>query len=87
MSQKKGGKKAIKIHDSDYDDEYDGYSDCDDEEIAAIKKKWRVPMNSWIVKPGENSNRGVGINVAQSLGEIRSLIGSKRGGQENTYII
>mmetsp|Transcript_24239 Transcript_24239/g.37367 ORF Transcript_24239/g.37367 Transcript_24239/m.37367 type:complete len:228 (+) Transcript_24239:1823-2506(+) len=85
--KKKGGKKIARIADSDYDDEYDLYSECEDEEINAIKKKYRVPFNSWIVKPGENSNRGVGINVVQSLQEIRGLIGGKRAGQENTYIV
>ena len=30
--------------------------------------------NIWIVKPGENSNRGCGIEVADTLPEIKSLI-------------
>jgi tubulin---tyrosine ligase len=30
--------------------------------------------NIWIVKPGENSNRGCGIEVANTLPEIKSLI-------------
>lgn len=30
--------------------------------------------NIWIIKPGENSNRGTGIQVANSLGEIRNII-------------
>ena len=28
-------------------------------------------QNIWIIKPGENTNRGVGIQVAQSLPEIK----------------
>ena len=30
--------------------------------------------NIWILKPGENSNRGVGISVASTLSEIRQII-------------
>jgi hypothetical protein len=30
----------------------------------------------WIVKPGENTNRGNGINVASSIAEIKSLVSS-----------
>ena len=30
--------------------------------------------NIWIIKPGENSNRGTGIQVANSFNEIRNLI-------------
>ena len=30
--------------------------------------------NVWIVKPGENTNRGCGIQVASSLEEIKSLV-------------
>lgn len=30
--------------------------------------------NVWIIKPGENSNRGNGIECADTLSEIKSLI-------------
>ena len=30
--------------------------------------------NIWIIKPGENSNRGTGIQVASNFSEIRSII-------------
>lgn len=30
--------------------------------------------NIWIVKPGENTNRGVGITVLKDLDEIKALI-------------
>lgn len=33
--------------------------------------------NIWIVKPGENTNRGKGISVAASLSEIRALVKEK----------
>ena len=43
--------------------------------IKEIKKKVQsFPKNVWIVKPGENTNRGNGINVSSNLNEIKSLI-------------
>ena len=36
----------------------------------------RKPANLWIVKPGENSNRGNGITVCTSLDQIRSELKS-----------
>lgn len=33
----------------------------------AAKRQVRLPRNTWIVKPGENSNRGAGIEVCKSL--------------------
>lgn len=53
-----------------------------DSEFAKFEKyyqentKIKNSQNVWIIKPGENSNRGVGIQVANSLKEIKSLIDS-----------
>ena len=33
-----------------------------------------MPCNTWIVKPGEDTNRGRGINVASDLAEIKGLV-------------
>ena len=33
--------------------------------------------NIWIVKPGENTNRGVGISVQTKLTDIKQLVGSE----------
>ena len=42
----------------------------------------------WIVKPGENTNRGCGINVCRELGQIRNIItNSMVNGRKRTYII
>ena len=30
--------------------------------------------NIWIVKPGENTNRGCGINVAKDLDSIKGIV-------------
>ena len=52
----------------------------DDEELINIRRRYPIPRNTWIVKPGENSNRGVGINVAHDMQDIKHLVmdGSKR---------
>ena len=46
----------------------------DDDEVRRIKKKYKVQKNIWIIKPGENTNRGNGINVCSTLHEIKSII-------------
>ena len=46
--------------------------------------------NIWIVKPGEVTNRGTGINVCDNLPAIKKIISSKQkhlNGKEKTYII
>jgi len=48
-------------------------------------KKIKPERNIWIIKPGEYSNRGVGISVMQEYGEIKSFIGSSKG--PHTYIL
>ncbi len=35
-----------------------------------------VPRNIWIIKPGENSNRGTGIRVVSTLREVTQEINS-----------
>ena len=40
---------------------------------------------TWIIKPGENTNRGKGIKISNSLSEIKSIICSIKEGR--TYII
>ena len=43
----------------------------------------------WIIKPGENSNRGNGIQICTNLKDIRKLINNKihSNGDKFTYII
>ena len=36
--------------------------------------EFKIPKNMWIVKPGENTNRGNGIQVCTSLNEVQSII-------------
>lgn len=41
--------------------------------------------NVWIIKPGENTNRGYGINVARDLNDIRKFISPD--GQNSNFIV
>lgn len=51
-----------------------------------IVKKESGIKNIWIVKPGENTNRGVGITVESDVSEIKSIVNSDGGGQR-TFIL
>lgn len=53
-------------------------------------EKRKKTQNIWIIKPGENSNRGQGISVSSSLEEIRSMINEKsttKNNENRTYIV
>ncbi len=74
----------------------DPFEDFDKDEIVKdIKRRYKVPKNVWIVKPGENTNRGIGINVSSSLPEIKSLVSQPGSGgfdgageiKEKTFIV
>ena len=55
-------------------------------EIESSKKN----LNLWIIKPGENSNRGQGICVAGNLDQIKALVSPQidpLSGKLRTYII
>ena len=42
----------------------------------------------WIVKPGENTNRGCGITVCKDLSQIKSIISNNIvNGKQRSYII
>ena len=84
-----GGLQSDYYDEADDDEDYDGgrgyhspspddpYEDFDKDEIVKeIKRRYKVPKNVWIIKPGENTNRGNGINVSSSLPEIKSLVSS-----------
>jgi hypothetical protein len=45
------------------------------------------PKNIWIIKPGENTNRGVGIQVAQKFDEIKDIIQDSTTGNRRTCIV
>ncbi|TNV87784.1 hypothetical protein FGO68_gene15266 [Halteria grandinella] len=60
-----------------------------DEQIRDIKMRYPLQKNIWIVKPGENTNRGNGINVCSELNEIKALVLPPQGAAEadSTFII
>ena len=41
----------------------------DDDALQQLYGIW-IPRNIWITKPGENSNRGCGITVCDTMAEI-----------------
>ena len=95
MEQKyaKGGKRKRKYAEDDSDsyeeDEY--YDECDEFRDVDFSRPLERDLagrtkNIWILKPGENSNRGHGINVAQGLKEVKSLMSDYRR-QGQTVII
>jgi len=43
-------------------------------EVRAKIKRSGNGRNIWIIKPGENTNRGCGIEVASDFGEISEII-------------
>lgn len=59
----------------------------EEEAIQQIRKTHRAPQNTWIIKPGENTNRGVGIQLARSLKEVQQIIGRGNSHSERTYIL
>lgn len=94
-SKRKNNKRSKAVKNDEYDDE-DDYSDDDVnspyyEGIRRIKRKVKVPTNSWIIKPGENTNRGNGITVCNSVKDVKAFIGKpvKVGpnGEGRTFII
>lgn len=53
-------------------------------------EKKKKTQNIWIIKPGENSNRGQGISVSSNLEEIKSIINEKsttKNNENRTYIV
>ena len=53
----------------------------------ASKDKAITPGNIWIVKPGENSNRGNGITVCSTLSEIKSILCQSDYDRRKTFIV
>ena len=54
------------------------------------KRVKNIGQNLWIIKPGENTNRGQGISLANSLVQIKDLISSSsssEASEKHTFII
>jgi len=55
--------------------ESEDYASEDDSDIG-VDFEFKIPTNTWIIKPGENSNWGNGITVCKSINEIKNIIKS-----------
>ena len=55
-------KRTTKSHISSSDSQSSEDSDCDSDDTSD-DDEFKIPKNMWIVKPGENTNRGNGIQV------------------------
>ena len=75
-------KLACLSEEEDEDEEY--LKECGDDVEAFFGV--RVPRNIWILKPGENSNRGNGITVCNTVREVISEINSSEKA-DHTHII
>jgi Tubulin-tyrosine ligase family len=100
---KKGGHRNNSEYYDEADEESDGGGEEDeydfeqDDIVKEIKRRYKVPKNVWIVKPGENTNRGNGINVSSTVSEIKQLVsqsapngyGAKEGSEtkDKTFIV
>jgi len=57
-------------------EEFERLEKDDQEKTEALwleKKKKAKPTNIWIIKPGENTNRGSGIKVCNTLEQIKNI--------------
>lgn len=65
------------------------YNDANDNSKETILDQIRTfGKNLWIIKPGENTNRGCGIQVSKDLEHIKSLIQNTNiNGMKRSYII
>jgi len=60
------------------------------QENKEAKKTVKKLRNLWIVKPGENTNRGIGIHVCNELSQINEIIATTEGNsneKKRTYLI
>lgn len=66
-------------------------SGLDDPEFHRFKQTFTDAQgeksNIWIIKPGENTNRGIGISVSKDYGEITSLIEESTKSKKRTCIV
>lgn len=71
-------------------DEYRAFEREFKRRAQSIKQGNTKVLNMWIVKPGENSNRGNGIHVITTIQELDALIAEGKrhaNGQKLTFIV
>ena len=60
----------------------------DDPEFAHFVQHYESNKDkTWIIKPGENTNRGIGISVSKDFDEIKSLIEESTRSKKKTCIV
>ncbi|CAD8122582.1 unnamed protein product [Paramecium sonneborni] len=81
------------INDIEYSKFFE-YFNRRNEEIKEIERtrdrrdKKKLPINLWIIKPGELTNRGNGITVCNDLNEINKILNEEiQEGRPRTYIV
>ena len=67
------GRRAAKSEVSSSDAHSNSSDDTDSDEDSE-DDEFKIPKNMWIVKPGENTNRGNGIQVCSTLHEIQNIV-------------
>lgn len=64
------------------------YTEANAGRETALDHHPKFGKHLWIVKPGENTNRGCGITVCKDLDQIRNLVQSTNfNGNKRSYII
>lgn len=83
-SQCKKNRKARKSIVSSSKSDSNSSDNSDSEWEDSEDDEFKIPKNMWIVKPGENTNRGNGIQVCTTLNEVQSIIRTCRPKMFNT---
>lgn len=74
VKAKKRGKRVVKSEVSSSESDSNSSEETDSEEEESEDDEFKIPKNMWIVKPGENTNRGNGIQVCSNMFEVQNII-------------
>jgi hypothetical protein len=87
LNRRKGRKwkKIIRSEVSSSEEESNSSEESDSDESE--DDEFKIPKNMWIVKPGENTNRGNGIQVWSTLQDIQNIIRTWRPKAEVTEAV
>lgn len=61
--------------------------DADGSEAPVPKTLPNNKRNIWIIKPGENTNRGQGITVMKEFEEIKAIVQESTANKKRTCIV
>jgi hypothetical protein len=68
----------------------DHFSSIENQISLCAPNDKKCPRNIWIVKPGEDSNRGTGINVVKDMSQVKEILKNPYtypNGKKRSYII